>query len=240
MITVLLASLVIFIGAFVQTSIGFGLAIVSAPLLFFLDPAYVPVPITLATLANVIFGSWHFRAHLSLRGLLPAVIARLPGSFVGAGLLLLASVQSLAVLIAIVIVVGMTANYVRFRIPINPYTLATAGFLSGVMGTATSIGGPPMAILMQGQQANAIRGNLAAFFLFSSLVSLVILFPTDYLGGRQLAMALPLVPASWCGSYVASRMSHRINEKWMAAGTLLLCAVAVTAMLAQHFFTGHQ
>jgi len=52
-----LAALAIFIGAFVQTSIGFGLAIVSAPFLFYLNPAYVPVPITIATLTNVMFVS---------------------------------------------------------------------------------------------------------------------------------------------------------------------------------------
>jgi hypothetical protein len=202
--------------------------------LFYLNPAYIPVPVTLATLANVIFGSWHYRAHLSLRGLLPAAIARLPGSMVGAWLLIMVSVQSLAILIAVVIVVGMATRFVRIRIPYNPLSLAVAGFLSGVMGTATSIGGPPMAIVMQGQAANTIRGNLAAFFLFSSIVSLLVLIPTGYLGWRELGLALPLVPASWLGSWVASRLSHKINQGWMTAATLMLCTVAVVGMLVQY------
>ena len=230
----LLASLIIFVGAFVQTSIGFGMAIVSAPLLFYLDPAYVPIPITIATLANVIFSSWHFRAHLSLRGLLPAAIARLPGSAVGAWLLITVSVKALAVFIALIIILGMTANYIRFRIPFNPYTLAGAGFVSGIMGTATAIGGPPMAILMQGQQANAIRGNLAAFFLFGCIVNMVILVPSDYFGWRELILGLPLLPAAFLGSYLASRYSQAINERWITVGTLSLCAFSVVAMLLQH------
>jgi len=129
----------------------------------------------------------------------------------------------------------MTANYVRIRIPFNRVSLSIAGFVSGVMGTATSIGGPPMAIVMQGQQANTIRGNLAAFFLYSSLVSLIILMPTGYFGWREVGLAIPLIPASWLGSYAASRLSHKISERWITVGTLLLCGFSVMAMLLQHF-----
>ncbi|MDN3612743.1 hypothetical protein QWZ16_24570, partial [Vibrio ostreicida] len=40
----------IFLGSFVQTAIGFGLAIVAAPLLFLVSPVYVPAPICLVAL----------------------------------------------------------------------------------------------------------------------------------------------------------------------------------------------
>lgn len=229
-----LAFLAVFVGAFVQTSIGFGLAIVSSPLLFYLDPLFVPAPITIAALTNSLFGSWHFRKHLSLRGLLAAAVARVPGSLVGAGLLLLVSVQSLAVLIALVIVVGMVANFTRVNIPYNRVSLAIAGFLSGVMGTATAIGGPPMAIVMQGQQANAIRGNLAAFFIFSCVISLIILTLIGYVGRQQLVLAMPLIPAAWLGGWVASRLSGRINERWITLATIVLCGFSVIVMLSQY------
>lgn len=229
------AAIVVFVGAFVQTSIGFGLAIVSAPLLFLIDPRLVPVPITFATLANVVFGSWHYRRHLSLRGLLPAAITRIPGSVLGAWLLIIASTQTLAIFIAVLIVVGMSVNFMRFQIPLNTTSLSVAGFLSGLMGTATSIGGPPMAIVMQGQQANAIRGNLAAYFLYSSLISLIILTPAGYVGWVEIRLALPLIPASLLGSWFASKMSHRINERWMTYGTIGLCGFSVVMMLLQYF-----
>jgi hypothetical protein len=44
------AMLIIFVGSYVQSSIGFGLAIISAPVLFFIDPMYVPAPITISAL----------------------------------------------------------------------------------------------------------------------------------------------------------------------------------------------
>ncbi|MDW3125324.1 sulfite exporter TauE/SafE family protein, partial [Vibrio sp. 1974] len=43
----LLAMGLIFLGSFVQTAIGFGLAIVAAPLLILWAPEYVPAPICL-------------------------------------------------------------------------------------------------------------------------------------------------------------------------------------------------
>ena len=42
--------MVIFVGSYVQSSIGFGLAIIAAPLLYFIDPLYVPAPITICAL----------------------------------------------------------------------------------------------------------------------------------------------------------------------------------------------
>ncbi len=230
------AFFIVFVGGFIQTSIGFGLAIVSAPVLFYLNPQYVPAPITIAALTNCIFGSWHFRAHLSLRGLVSAAVFRIPGSLAGAGLLLVVSVQYLALMIAGVILMGMLITFARISIPYNRVSLGIGGFLSGLMGTATSIGGPPMALVMQGQQADRIRGNLAAFFMFSCVTSLIILMPLGYLTWVELTLAAPLVPAAFLGAWVSSRLSGVINEGWVRFGTFVLCSGSVLAMLIQYWF----
>jgi uncharacterized membrane protein YfcA len=230
----LLAAAAVFIGAFVQTNIGFGMAIVAAPFLFYLDHAYVPAPMIIASLFNCLFTTWHFRAHLSLRGLTSALIWRIPGSLAGVGLLMIISEETLAILIAVVIATGIFTTYFRLQIPFNQRNLGIAGFLSGLMGTSTSIGGPPMAIVMQGQIANTIRGNLAAFFIFSCVTSLMVLSPTGYLGSRELMLAAPLIPASLLGSWLGSRVSGRVNDETMRWGCLVLCSVSVVAMLLQY------
>lgn len=230
----LLASAITFLGAFVQTSIGFGLAIVSAPLLFLISPAYVPGPVILATMANCAFNLWYFRAHLNVRDLMPAMVARIPGSFGGAMLLWLLSVEMLAVFIAVVIALGALANYLRLSIPFNRFSLAIAGFCSGLMGTATAIGGPPMAILLQGQAANVIRGQLAAFFLFSCVISLSVLLVTGHFGGRELLMGLLLMPGILLGSWMGALVSGRLSEGPMRKATLLLCTVSILVMLSRY------
>jgi len=225
---------IVFFGAFVQTSIGFGMAIVAAPVLFLLDKAYVPAPMTMASLVTCLVTTWHFRAHLSLKGLGSAIIWRIPGSIAGVALLMVISESALAILIALVIGSGLLATYLRLHIPFNQRNLGIAGFLSGVMGTSTAIGGPPMAIVMQGQVANAIRGNLAAFFIFSCVTSLLVLLPTGYLGLRELKLALPLMPAAFLGSVLASRLSHLVSDRAMRTGCIVLCSMSVGMMLLQY------
>lgn len=219
-----------------QTTVGFGLAIVAAPILFYLDPMYIPAPVTIAALTNCIFTTIYYRAHLSLEVLWVAMLARIPGSIVGVGLLLIISTQQLAVLMALTIGIGMWLNYQRFPMAINGRNLSIAGFTSGLMGTSTSIGGPPMAILMQGQRANTIRGNLAAFFIFSCVVSLLVLLPAGYLGVAQWNLAWPLIPAALLGSWLGVRWGSKVNDKAMRILTLLFCGTSVIVMLFQHVF----
>lgn len=233
---ILAAFSTVVVGSFIQTSIGFGMAVVSAPLLFMLDEAYVPAPMIIAALFNGLFTSWHFRAHLSLRGFMPAIAWRIPGSLVGVGLLMIVSEQILAVVIALVIGFGIVAGYLKIAIPFTRRNLGIAGFLSGVMGTSTSIGGPPMALVMQGQLANVIRVNLAAFFIFSCIISLVILWPAGYLGKSELLLSLPLIPAALTGSWLSSRVSRHINDDVMRYGCLALCTLSVVGMLIRYVF----
>ncbi len=83
-----------------------------------------------------------------------------------------------------------------FRIEPTPKRMVVAGFFSGFFGTSSSIGGPPMALLLQHQEANQLRGNLSAFFLFSSMISLVIQMPVGYLNMHHVMLSLPLLPPS--------------------------------------------
>jgi uncharacterized protein len=232
----LFAALAVAAGAFVQTTVGFGLAIVAAPILFYLDPHYVPAPITIAALVNCVFTSIYYRAHLSMNVLWVAMLARIPGSIAGAYLLLVISEQQLALLMAAIICFGMWINYHRLPVAANARNLGIAGFLSGVMGTSTSIGGPPMAVLMQGRQANAIRGNLAAFFIFSCIVSLLAQAAAGYLGAQQWRLGGALVPAAFVGSWLGVRYGQRVNERAMRILTLLFCGASVAVMLVQHVF----
>jgi len=83
-----LAAVVIVIGSYVQSSIGFGLAIISAPLLFIIDPLYVPGPVTVCALTLSLANTYHHRKAVSLKGLQYAIIGRIPGTIAGGFLLL--------------------------------------------------------------------------------------------------------------------------------------------------------
>lgn len=211
------------------------MAVVAAPILFYLSPSYLPAAMIIATLGNCVMVAWLYRSHLTFKGLWPAMIWRVPGSLVGAGLLLVISNKLLAILITFVILLALACSYFKAPFGVTRRNLGIAGFLSGVMGTSTSIGGPPMAILMQGEEANSIRSHLSAFFIFSSVTSLVIYLPLGYLGRHELELSLPLLVGAVFGTWCGHRFSQRIKEGPMRVGTLVLCVLAITAMLFQQF-----
>ncbi len=232
----LLAALACFIGAYVQTAIGFGMAVVAAPILFYLDPILVPGPLMMVLLAMCVTNGWRFRKQLELNLLAPALLARIPGSAIGVLLLLLVSQQSLALLIAVTIMLGVLVRLTNIALPMTRTNMAIGGFLSGVMGTSTTIGGPPMVLVMHGADIHRIRANLAGFFVVSTLMSVTALALGGQLSVSQLKLALPLVPAALLGSWIAAHTLHLISKPIVHYGSLLLCTSAVIGMLINTFF----
>ena len=78
-------------------------------------------------------------------------------------------------------------------------TLVGAGTMSGLMGTLTSVGGPPMALVYQREQAATLRSTLAGFFLFGATWSLITLAVTGEVGSASSSTASSCCPASSSG-----------------------------------------
>lgn len=83
----LLVILALSAGAFVQSLIGFGLAIVSAPFLMMIEPSLVPGSVTMVTLGLAVVNTWQYRRQLSLKGIGWAFVGRIPGTVVAGALL---------------------------------------------------------------------------------------------------------------------------------------------------------
>jgi len=117
----------------------------------------------------------------------------------------------------------------------NGKSLFYAGFLSGFMGTSTSIGGPPMALVMQHQENDFIRANLAAFFVVSCFMSLMMLSSIGRFGMEHIIISLPLMPATLAGYWVAMRTMHRISHENLRRVSLALCVIAGLAAIVSYW-----
>ena len=229
---ILLAISMIFIGSFVQSTIGFGLAIVTAPILFQISPAYVPAPITIVALFLSLINAHRHRASVSLKGLGMAILGRVPGTIAGAFLLYWVDAKQLSLLLGGVVLLAVAISLLPIRIHPTPGRMMVAGFFSGFFGTSSAIGGPPMALLLQHQEASLIRANLSAFFVVSSLLSLMVQVPIGYMSLHHLYLSLPLLPASFLGYLLAMRYVDRIPKTAIRRVSLGICIVsAVTAII---------
>lgn len=233
--TVLTAIFLIFLGSFVQTAIGFGLAIVAAPLLFQLSPDYVPAPICLVALFISILNALKHRANVSIGGLKMALIGRVPGSIAGGMLLLVVSTDVLSLWLGFLVLFAVMVSMLPFRIEPTPIRMGIAGFFSGFFGTSSSIGGPPMALLLQHQDANQLRGNLSAFFVFSSLISLIVQIPIGFFTLHHVFITIPLIPASWLGYKLAIMTTQSLPKEKVRVGALILCLVSGLTAIWQGF-----
>ncbi len=223
----------IFLGSFVQTAIGFGLAIVAAPLLFLLSPDYVPAPICLVALFISLLNAKKLRSEISIGGLKMAIYGRIPGSIAGGALLMWVSASVLSLWLGAMVLIAVLVSLLPIKLEPNPSRMFTAGFLSGFMGTSSSIGGPPMALLLQHQGANSLRGNLSAFFVFSSLISLLVQIPIGFLTWSHVMLTLPLIPSAWLGYKLAQKVVHRVSSKGIRYAALVLCLVSGTTAIWQ-------
>ncbi len=234
-IDVVLAVVVIIVGSFVQSSIGFGLAIIAAPILFFIDPLYVPAPITVSALTLSIANSYRHWGSISFGELKYAIVGRIPGTVAGGLLLFVIDQAVLALWLGITVLVAVALSMSRMVFKPTKKAMFTAGFLSGFMGTSSSIGGPPIALVMQHEHNDYIRANLAAFFVVSCLMSLLMLFSIDRFGMEQIIISLPLMPATIAGYWIAMRTASMISHDNLRRLSLTLCVIAGSGAIASYW-----
>ena len=117
----------------------------------------------------------------------------------------------------------------------KPGSLFSAGFLSGFMGTSSSIGGPPIALVLQHQENDFIRANMAAFFCVSCLMSLLMLATIDRFRLEHILISLPLMPATLLGYWVAMKTLHKISHQNLRRASLALCTIAGSIAIASYW-----
>lgn len=227
----IIAMLLIFTGAFIQSATGFGLAVVASPLLIHLSPEYIPGPIIIVGLFLALINAVKYRATISIGGLKTAIIGRIPGSIAGGALLYYIDIAQLSLLLGTVVLLAVLISLLPIKLQPTPNRLFFAGFLSGFLGTSSGIGGPPMALLLQHQQANFIRANLAAFFVVSGVMSLLVQIPIGYMGLKHFYLALPLLPAGYLGYRVAMLFIDKLSQKMVRRTSLVLCLISGIAAI---------
>lgn len=111
--------------------------------------------------------------------------------------------------------------------------LFAAGGLSGFMGTSTSIGGPPLALVFQRRHGAHLRGTLAACFLPGSVLALVALYWAGHLGITELVLGLSLFPAVGAGFWASRWTGDLLEGGGLRAAILAVSALAVVAAIVR-------
>jgi len=230
---VVLIGLVAMAGAYVQAVVGLGLGLLMAPIVALLEPSLVPVlPLWLALLISGLnLADEH--EHVDWRSTAWSLPARVPGTFVGAWLVASFTEAQIGVVLAVMVLVAVGLTVRTVSVPLNPASLSIAGFVAGTTGTATSIGGPPIALLYQRERPEVVRATLSVFFFVGVMLSLTGLALSGSLARTPSEVALVLSPLVLVGYVVGRRSRPYVDGPSFRRGVLVVCTVSAVALLVR-------
>ncbi|MFF4618045.1 TSUP family transporter [Nonomuraea jabiensis] len=233
-LVLIVGGLAVFVGAIVQGGVGFGLGLVAAPVLTMLGPDLMPGAIQVVNVTLPLFTLAAEWRTVDWRGLGFAVLGRLPGSVIGAVIVVYVTAYSRGVFVAVMVLVAVALTARALSVPRNGVTLASAGFVSGITGTATGIGGPPMGLVYQHAKGPQIRATLAMFFFLSAAQSLVILAVVDELPARALTTGAVLIAPMVLGFLVSGPLRRYLDGGKVRVAVLVVAAASAVALLVQN------
>lgn len=224
---------VVLAGAAVQGLVGLGVGLVAAPVTTLLAPELMPG--LLLWLSAVMPLVTLLREHddIDWRGLGWSVPARIPGTVAGVAFVTWFSERELGVAVGVMVLAAVALTVRTVRLPVNRATLVSAGFVSGITGTATSIGGPPLALLYQHREPPQIRSTLAVYFVLGAVLSLAGLGVGGALEMRQLLLALILMPCLVGGFVLSGVLRRRVGPDHIRYGVLAICGLSALVLLAR-------
>ncbi len=169
----IIVGLIVFLAIFTQTLTGFGLALVSMPLLLLIMDIHIATPlVALVAVTSEIFLLARYRHHLSFQTVWRLSIASLIG--IPLGVVALSRVDETIVLTALGIVITGYAIYalLELRLPPveHPRWAYGFGFIAGLLSGAYNTSGPPVVIYgsCRRWELAAFKSNLQGFFLLNS------------------------------------------------------------------------
>ena len=218
--------LLILVGTICQGTIGFGLGTIATPILALIKPELVPTLILL--LAFVISTTTMLKSRSAVSWDIVAIssIARIPGSLAGAWAIASLSHRGLSLFIGCAVIFAMTLSSLGWSPKRTTTNIAVAGATSGFLGTSTSIGGPPMALVLKGYDPTRVRGTLSGTFIIGSTISLAILALSGQITSLQLTAAAAYLPVAIVGLIAAGYLNRFINAKVL--NRIVLVAVSYT------------
>jgi uncharacterized membrane protein YfcA len=229
----LFAGVVVTAGAAIQASVGFGYALAAAPVLALVSPALVPGAVLSSSFVLCVAIALRELRHADLRGVAFALIGRLPGAWLGALALALVSGAAVELLFSAIVLCAVWMSLSGLRLRSSPGNLLALGMLTGVMGTMTSIGGPPIALVYQHEQGPRLRATLSAYFAVGSLISIAALAFYGRFGVQQLKQSVLLLPPVAIGLACSSLTRPWLDRGRTRAGVLLVAAASAAALIAK-------
>jgi uncharacterized membrane protein YfcA len=243
---VLVAAIAAFVGAALQSTVGFGFALVAGPALFgFLEPTEaLTTLIILGTGVNLLVLFGESRPRQVRRDRVAVVLAwSLPGLALGAMILAAISKSALQIAVGAAVIAAVAVQaHVQGRprahshLPEPGWAAPVAGFTTGVLATTTGTSGPPLVLWFQRLEFSPaeFRDSLAVAFLALNVFSIFALLAFgDGVAGPAPGSLLVLAGVTLAGQLLGRRLFDRLDPgPFRTAGLLLVLCAGIASVVA--------
>ena len=224
-------ALVVLIGACLQGAGGIGFGMFVGPVLAIGRPDLVPGPVlVLAGLLSMMSAVREFRA-IDFPVLGYSLAGRIPASIAGGMLFALLPVRVMSIVFALLILTAVGLSLRGWRVQGRAQNYILAGAVSGFMGTITSVGAPPMAIVYQQFSPPRLRATIGAFFVAGAVGSLAVLASVGRFGFTELRLGLSLVVPMVIGFALSNIVVSRLDRATTRMALLGLSGASALALL---------
>ncbi|MDE3156570.1 MAG: sulfite exporter TauE/SafE family protein [Acidobacteriota bacterium] len=234
---------VVFVATLIRSTLGFGEALVAVPLLALRIPVATAAPlavmVSILVAGTIVAQDWRRIEFRSAGGLIVASLAGIPF-----GILVLAKLDDhvvkliLGAVIALFSIYSLTARNALHLERDHPGWLMGCGFLSGVLGGAYGMNGPPLAIYgaLRRWSPQQFRATLQGYFLPASLAGLAGYTSIGLLRAPAIGYFLLSLPgmavAILLGRVLNRRLAGHGFFRLVYAGLLVIGSVLLAQALA--------
>jgi hypothetical protein len=232
-VELLLANAALLVGAVVQGAVGFGAMLVAIPFLLLIEPDLAPGSALVASVPLGIFILARDHQHGRLRDVAWPLVGRTVGAPLGVLVLVAVPRDALGILFGVLLLAAVLASASRWTVAPTDRNGCVAGVISGFSGTTVGVGGPPVAIVYQGDAGPVLRANLSRYFLAGLVISLTSLAIGGELGPDRVHAGLALVPGLLIGAVISGRVAEYLDRGWARSAVLAVSAVSAVTVLVR-------
>lgn len=223
-------------GACLQGVGGIGFAMLCAPLGAIFFPELVPGPLLAMGCCLSLMGALREREAIVWPVAGFALVGRAVGGAAAVLTMAWLAPGPLAVLFSLSILAAVALSLLGWRLLPGARNVVIAGTLSGFMGTITSAGAPPFALVMQHMPPAPMRATMGCILSGGAVLSLAMLTLAGRFGTPQLLLALALAPFLLAGFALSNRLRGRVSAHTVRRLLLGLCAAGALGVLGRAAF----
>jgi uncharacterized protein len=242
---ILLPVIIILISSIIQSTAGFGFALISMPLLSFYYDIKIVVPLIIicSTLTNIGVVLTTIK-YLRLKKIWILILFGLLATPIGVFLLNFINSNYLKIFVGIFILSFAIILLKGIRIKIKDKNIAycATGIFSGVLNGSTSMSGPPIVLFLsnEGYDKNSFRANITGFAIIINIVTIILLILQSNIKSEVIYLTTisiaPLVVGSIIGTIIIKHFKELHFKRFIIAFISILAVVTIFKSILEILF----